>query len=721
MIGLASTFDAAAGSNDGEASGSPHWLGAGGRLFLCGLTTLYWELLLIRWMGSMVRVVSYYASFVLTAAFLGLGAGALLSARRGPKLWRLTPVALAVTVCAAALLGRVAHENLADASESLWLGSAPGIGLSGVALGYSLMLPVWLVLCFAYLAALLPFVCFGQWLGDLFRPLPSLRGYSTEILGSLAGVALFALLSAAATGPPVWVALGGLLLLLLAPLERRGLAVTGAATVLMLVVVIPAARPYLWSPYYKIHQAPITQITGADGRRVDFGRQVGVALTVNNDYHQMLLDLRVDPHEHPFLASWRALYEAPYAAAGTLPPGPILVVGAGTGNDVSAALRRTDRQIDAVEIDPAILGLGRALHPEHPYDGPRVHVVNDDARRFFGRTTRRYALVVFGFLDSHTVLSSFSSVRLDNFVYTRQSLERVKQLLVPGGRVALTFATNRSWIDARMIALLDQVFERKTETWTGHGVAYHNGILYQNVKSVVPEAAGRGTTGVGAPPDGAGVAVPTDDWPFLYLRAPGLPAHYRWFMAVIVLLGGASLLLLPRSARRPRLPYFLLGMAFLLLETSNVVSLSVLYGSTWIVNLVVFSGMLSLILLGNLAAVRLRALRLPAVVALLLGNLGAAYLVPVSALLSVGNAPLRAVGAILLFLGPVLFSAILFARLIERERDLAAAYGSNVLGAMVGGAVEYLSLVFGFKALLIPTALCYLGAYLLVRRSAEGV
>jgi hypothetical protein len=706
---------------DGEVSGSRHWLGARGRLFLCGLATLYWELLLIRWMGSMVRVVSYYASFVLTAAFLGLGAGALLSARGGPRLWRLTPVALAVTVCGAAFLGRVAHGNLADPSEYLWLGAAPGIGLPGTELGYTWVLPVGLVLCLAYLAALLPFVCFGQWLGDLFRALPPLRGYSTEILGSLGGVALFAVLSAAATGPPVWIAVGAVLLLVLASGDLRGLALTGAATALMLAVVIPAARPYLWSPYYKIHHQPVTQITGPDGKLVEFGRPVGVALTVNNDYHQMLLDLRPDPHEPAFLASWRALYGAPYAHLDQLPPGPILVVGAGTGNDVSAALRETDRQIDAVEIDPAILDLGRALHPEHPYDSPRVRVINDDARRFFGRTQQRYALVVFGFLDSHTVLSSFSSVRLDNFVYTRQSLERVKQLLLPGGRVALTFASNRPWIDQRMTALLDGVFGRKTEIWTYHGVAYHHGTVYENVKSAGPDAGGPGTAGMEAPPPEAGVVVPTDDWPFLYLRAPGVPVHYRWFMAVIVLLGGAALLLLPRGSRRPRLPYFLLGMAFLLLETSNVVSLSVLYGSTWIVNLVVFSGMLSLILLGNLAAVRLRALRLAAVVALLLGNLGAAYLVPVSALLAVGSAPLRAAGAILLFLGPVFFSAILFARLIERERDLAPAYGSNVLGAMAGGAVEYLSLVFGFKALLIPTALCYLGAYLLVRRSGEGV
>jgi hypothetical protein len=39
--------------------------------------------------------------------------------------------------------------------------------------------------------------------------------------------------------------------------------------------------------------------------------------------------------------------------------------------------------VDAVEIDPAIMALGRANHPEHPYDDARVNVINDDARTFF--------------------------------------------------------------------------------------------------------------------------------------------------------------------------------------------------------------------------------------------------------------------------------------------------------------------------------------------------
>jgi hypothetical protein len=98
-------------------------------------------------------------------------------------------------------------------------------------------------------------------------------------------------------------------------------------------------------------------------------------------------------------------------------PGEVLVVGAGTGNDVAAALRHGATHVDAVEIDPVILHLGREYHPECPYDSPRVTVHVDDGRPS-SRNQTRYDLIVFGYLDSHTMLTSFSSIRLDNYDYT---------------------------------------------------------------------------------------------------------------------------------------------------------------------------------------------------------------------------------------------------------------------------------------------------------------
>ena len=211
--------------------------------------------------------------------------------------------------------------------------------------------------------------------------------------------------------------------------------------------------------------------------------------------------------------------------------------------------------------------------------------------------------------------------------------------------------------------------------------------------------------------------LPDDDWPFFYLMFRRVPTQYRAFLALIIGLGFLPILLLPKGERRVRLPYFFLGAAFFLIETSNVVSLSLLYGSTWSVNVLVFCGILVLVLLGNLSAHRLRRQPMWLWFALLTASVGGAYAMPTSALLSLDLPVLRAVAAVVVFLGPVYFAAIIFATLIRREKKLYQAYGSNVLGAVVGGACEYLSLMFGFKFLLGITLAFYLMTFLLLLRT----
>lgn len=693
------------------ARGSP---AAGWRLFLCGLAALYWELVLIRWFGSCIRVVAYYTNFVLITAFFALGAGALLS-RRAARLDRLIFPALSVALLLGVGLGRFYHSNPKAADEFVWIGAAEGVELSDAVASPALgALSVALVLVLVYLATCAVFLIFGQWIGRLFHDQPPLWAYSVEIAGSICGILLFAGLSFAGASPPVWIAVG---FALLAPLTVARaldrLAALGCAA-LVLSIVTPFAGRYLWSPYYKIQLEPLTRI-GAAGRQepVTFESPIGYALTVNNDYHQMMLDLRPRSSRHDFVSSWRSSYDYPYREAMRLPDGPILIVGAGTGNDVAAALRNTDRPIVAVEIDPVIARLGRDLHPEAPYRNPRVTLVLDDARSFFQRTEQRFALVVFGFLDSHTLLSSFSSLRLDNFVYTRESFGQVKRLLRPGGRVELTFASNTDWLHHRFVRLMDDVFDFETAAAWEFG-AYTNGIVYSNGRALGEPKGVKRRDRVPR------VTIPTDEWPFLYLRRPTLPGHYVLFMILALALAASALLFLPRGSRRIRLPYFFLGAAFFLVETSNVVSLSLLYGSTWYVNVLVFTGILVWVLLGNLTRHLLPRVRLDLTFALLAGSVTLSYAVPTSALLLISVPAIRAVAAVLVFLGPVYFASLIFATLIRTEERLDEAYGSNVLGAVLGGVCEYLSLVYGFKFLHALTLLFYLGAFLLGRRSPSG-
>jgi hypothetical protein len=388
-----------------------------------------------------------------------------------------------------------------------------------------------------------------------------------------------------------------------------------------------------------------------------------------------------------------------------------LVVGAGSGNDVSAALRGTNVPLDAVEIDPLIVELGRRLHPEQPYADPRVRVVINDARSFFVRTPTRYAKIVFGYLDSHTLRSSFSSLRLDNFVYTRQAMERVKDLLLPGGRVFLTFASDREWMHRRMIALLDSVFDYPTTVIEESVHGYANGIIYVNGKAAAP-ARPRDAPQLSS----AGhIKVPTDDWPFLYMKEPTLPSHYRLFMILIAAMGFGSLLLLPRGQRQVRFSYFFLGAGFFLIETSNVVSLSLRYGSTWTVNVAVFTGILLLVLLGNVACMRMTRPRIGLLFTCLFLSLFLAYLTSPSSLLDIQSPFLQAGLAIGIFLGPVFLASLIFGHLIKTESSLYQAYGSNLLGAVIGGLCEYASIVVGLKSLLLITLGFYFLAFLFVQ------
>ncbi len=437
-------------------------------------------------------------------------------------------------------------------------------------------------------------------------------------------------------------------------------------------------------------------------------------MTVNNDYHQMMLDLRPRSEEHAFFRSWRWLYDYPYRQKEGEPEGPILIVGAGTGNDVSAALRKTQSTIDAVEIDPTIIRLGELYHFERPYSNPRVTITVDDARSFFVRTDKRYAKIVFGFLDSHTLMSSFSSVRLDNFVYTYESMSRVKELLLPGGKVYVTFAGGTVWLHKRIMKLLDAVFDYTTTIEIDRENGYANGIVHTNGKAPISDISPL-TNGSSHKFD---IKIPTDDWPFLYMKEPGIPDHYKVFIVIVVLMGAGSLLLLPRGQRRIRLPYFFMGAGFFLIETSNVISLSLLYGSTWVVNVTVFTGILILILLGNVTCILTSRPRYGLTFSLLFANIIISYATAPSSLLGITSVWLQGLVAVVVFLGPVFFASLIFGHLIKQEKDLYQAYGSNLLGAVIGGSCEYLSLMLGIKSLLVGTFLFYALAFVLIKTAS---
>jgi hypothetical protein len=155
-----------------------------------------------------------------------------------------------------------------------------------------------------------------------------------------------------------------------------------------------------------------------------------------------------------------------------------------------------------------------------------------------------------------------------------------------------------------------------------------------------------------------------------------------------------------------------MGAAFLLLETKNIATFALLFGTTWIVNAMVFAGVLVIVLAAVETTRRFRTPPLPVVFGLIAGSLALAYVVKPEWLLELSFAP-RLIAAVLLAFIPIYLANIAFAKRFAASADSQSAFGINLLGAMVGGTLEYAALLTGYGNLLIVVALIYLAAFLL--------
>ncbi|PYR55042.1 MAG: spermidine synthase [Acidobacteria bacterium] len=491
-------------------------------LFVSSFLVLFLEVSLIRWMPAYIRLLSYFSNFILLASFLGIGIGCLLANRRR-NLFLLFPPLLGAVVLA---VDRLRLEVAIPSSTSIYFSS--GTAQQVTAVESTMLLP----LLFISVAAL--FVTVAQRMGRELASRPPLRAYTINLLGSLAGVAAFALVSWLELPPAVWFAI---VAVVAAPFLLEARWPTAAGNLALLAIAIVGVvhqmeRGSLWSPYYRItvHQD-----------RTD------TVVEVNNIFHQSMAP--VDQKEY--------FYQWPYTVFGDTFDN-VLILGAGTGTDVAAALRHGARHVDAVEIDPVILRLGAQHHPDRPYSDPRVTLICDDARHFLRTTTKRYDLVVFALIDSLTLQSSFSSVRLESYMFTEESLRAVRDHLAPRGVMALYNYFREKWLVDRLANTVTLAFGEPPRAHVHEDRAYLAVMLAgpRLAELRAPPAPPSQFFAYGQPqaPSPArdlardpGVVPATDDWPFLYMRAPGLPRHYAMALVVVLLVSALAVLAAVRT------------------------------------------------------------------------------------------------------------------------------------------------------------------------------
>ena len=114
--------------------------------------------------------------------------------------------------------------------------------------------------------------------------------------------------------------------------------------------------------------------------------------------------------------------------------------------DVAIALANGVEQVDAVEIDPLIAHFGTTLNPDKPYDDPRVKVYVEDGRTFLRNTNQQYDLIIYALPDSLTLTSAYSSLRLESFLLTTESLQEAKKRLTSDGLVVLYNYYREEWL-----------------------------------------------------------------------------------------------------------------------------------------------------------------------------------------------------------------------------------------------------------------------------------
>jgi len=216
----------------------------------------------------------------------------------------------------------------------------------------------------------------------------------------------------------------------------------------------------------------------------------------------------------------------------------------------------------------------------------------------------------------------------------------------------------------------------------------------------------------------ARIDLPTDDWPFLYLNGKSIPTDYIVAIFGLLAFSIASVACLRRgSFGRDDFHFGLLGMGFLLLETKSIGDSTLFFGATWFVTMIVVAGVLVMVIGANLVAQKLEGFSIW-MYAPLFAVLAILVIVPREHILEYAFAG-RLLWTLFVVPLPIFFAGIIFSTTFRHTPSPSAAFGANLIGAMIGGFCEYLSMAIGSHQLSILIIVAYLGSMLVLATSGR--
>ena len=235
---------------------------------------------------------------------------------------------------------------------------------------------------------------------------------------------------------------------------------------------------------------------------------------------------------------------------------------------------------------------------------------------FLRTTTKKYDLVVFALIDSLTMQSSFSGVRLESYMFTEESFRAVRDRLKPDGVLVVYNYFRERWLVDRLANTRPRR-SAPSRACTCTRRARFSGVLMAGPRlaqlTAPPHVPDQVTAfGQSHAPSPArlherdpSIEPATDDWPFLYMRDRHMPRHYAIALAVVLVVSVPSAVLpdvVGRSARGRggardwSWQFFLLGAGFMLLETKSIIQFALLWGSTWVVASLAIASVLTMAL-----------------------------------------------------------------------------------------------------------------------------
>jgi len=662
-------------------------------LFCLSFLALFLELMFIRWAPAVVRLIAYYANLILISSFLGLGVGAIVGKTR-KSLFGWLPALLLVNV----LWLLIAHFVTlpTTASESRFYTPNP-------------QFVRYLSLVGIFVCNAIVFVPLGQRIGSLFEALPPLRAYSWDLGGSLAGTLCFGLFSLRYFSPTLGMGFVACAIVLLLP-RQQWLCAIPLLALSIAGVFFSVTSSAIWSPYYCII------VTEKGGKVPVREPQPGLRTmqdppiyNVRVNHYFLQFDGTFDPGRYSPLKKSeildeRAQYDLPYALAPAHKR--VLMLGAGGGTDTEIAVLNGADQVDAVEIDPVLVKLSERFNASGVYENPKVHVHVEDARAFLRRSSGGYDMVVFGFLDSQTLFSSMTNIRLDGYIYTVQSMQSAFRLLNDNGVLSLSFMAGHEWLARKLVRMVSLATNQMPVVYESQGQVVI--CAFRGRHASAPAQFGRFVRSEFRAGDDLSESVaPTDDWPFLYLSRKTIPVDYLIVIGILLVITIPAVFVLRGQGLGINDGHFLfLGLGFLLLETKSISDCSLYFGTTWFVTLVVVTGVLLMVLAANVLAMRMSRFRTwlytPLIASLLL-----LYFVKRDVILALSFNG-RLLWSLLVVPLPIFFAGLIFSTTFRQGLNPSSFFGANLIGAMIGGFSEYLSMVIGNQNLMF----IIIGAYL---------